>query len=102
VIRGRRLRRGAALLVVLSWLPACTRAVEGTASPGPAAEPLPATADQLEELVVTEVPSGLPRLPDEQLDPPAGEKRLEDIAGYADDPAREREVLEEFGYRYGW
>ena len=27
---------------------------------------------------------------------------MEDVAGYADDPAREREVLEDYGYRYGW
>jgi hypothetical protein len=48
------------------------------------------------------VPSGLPRLPDEELEPPAGAKALDDVADYAEDPARERDVLEGYGYRYGW
>ena len=52
--------------------------------------------------MVTEVPSGLPRLPDDQLEPPAGPKAVDDIADYSDDPARERDVLEQYGYRYGW
>jgi hypothetical protein len=39
---------------------------------------------------------------DEELDPPAGPKRVEDIAGYADDPGRERKVLERYGYHYGY
>ena len=43
-----------------------------------------------------------PGCADDELDPPAGAKRVEDIAGYSDDPAREREVLEDYGYRYGW
>jgi hypothetical protein len=34
--------------------------------------------------------------------PPAGAKRVEDIASYSDDPARERAVLEDYGYRFGW
>jgi hypothetical protein len=62
----------------------------------------PESAGDLEPLIVDEVPSGLPRLPDEDLHPPAGAKRLEDIASYSDDPEREREVLEEYGYRFGW
>ena len=48
------------------------------------------------------MPSGLPRLPDGDVVPPAGAKRVEDIAGYSDDPERERAVLAEYGYRYGW
>jgi len=69
------------------------------AAPAPS---LPARAAELEDLLVEEVPSGLPRLPDEQVRPPAGEKTLEDVAGYADDPAHERAVLEDYGYRFGW
>ena len=66
--RGRRRRR---------------RAAPATATPG-----RPPT--ELGALVVTEVPSGLPRLPDDELDPPAGAKRVDDVADYSDDPARER------------
>jgi hypothetical protein len=96
--------RAAVLLVLLPCLPgtvACERAVDGVAraAPPPA---VPATAQQLGALVVTEVASGLPRLPDDQLQPPAGPKAVDDIADYSDDPARERDVLEGYGYRYGW
>ena len=31
-----------------------------------------------------------------------GRSSVDDIAGYSDDPAREREVLEDYGYRFGW
>jgi hypothetical protein len=62
----------------------------------------PASAAELEALLVTAVPSGLPRLPDDELDPPAGEKSVEDIAGYSVDPGHERTVLKDYGYRYGW
>lgn len=94
---------GVALLAVLpcALLLACARAVEGLPSPGPE-EDLPGAAAELEPLIVTDVPSGLPRLPDDELHPPAGEKGIDDVADYADDPAREREVLEGYGYRYGW
>jgi hypothetical protein len=61
-----------------------------------------APAEELGELILTEVPSGLPRMADHDLTPPAGAKRIEDIAGYSDDPARERAVLRDYGYRYGW
>ena len=40
------------------------------------------------------MPSGLPRLPDDELDPPAAAKTVDDVAGYSDDPQHEREVLE--------
>ena len=105
MIRGRQTRRRAALFAVLPSLLGplgCAMPVDGAASPGPTASDLPSSAEELEELIVTRVPSGLPRVPDDELHPPAGRKRLEDIAHYADDPAREREVLEEFGYRFGW
>jgi hypothetical protein len=103
---GRRPRpfRGAVLLAVLPSLLSllgCTRAVDGVPMPGPEVG-LPESAEELGELIVTEVPSGLVRLPDDEVDPPAGPKQVEDIAGYADDPAREREVLQGYGYRYGW
>jgi hypothetical protein len=96
-------RRAAALL--LAFLPAtlsgCTRAAEGTAEAAQA-DATPATPDELEEMVVPHVPSGLPRVADDHLSPPAGAKTAEDVAGYAEDPHRERAVLEEYGYRYGW
>jgi hypothetical protein len=106
VTPGRRPRpyRVAVLLAVLPSLLSllgCTRAVDGVPTPGPGAD-LPDSAEELGELVVTDVPSGLRRLPDDQFDPPAGPKRVEDIAGYADDPDRERDVLQAYGYRYGW
>jgi hypothetical protein len=105
VTRGRRRSsRGAVLFAVLPCLVSllgCTRAVDGVPTARPV-ESLPASAEELEPLIVTDLPSGLPRLPDEELDPPAGAKRAEDVAGYADDPARERDVLEGYGYRHGW
>jgi hypothetical protein len=105
VIRGRpRPSRGAVLLAVLPCLlvlTGCTRAVDGVPTAAPRG-PLPASAEQLEARLVTMVPSGLPRLADDALEPPAGAKRAADVAGYADDPAREREVLEDYGYRFGW
>ena len=96
-------RSGAAVLFVVAGLASagCTHSVEGTATAAPVTA-VPETAEELEALVVREVPSGLPRLPDHELDPPAGAKTVEDVAGYADDPEREREVLEDYGYRFGW
>jgi hypothetical protein len=75
--------------------------VAGTAAaaPGPA---VPATPAELERLLVEAVPSGLPRLPDTRVRPPAGEKTVEDVAAYARNPARERAVLEDYGFRFGW
>jgi hypothetical protein len=92
-------RGGLALLLAL--LTGCTTPTDGDASAAPAAV-TPDTPQQLEALVVPEVPSGLPRVPDDALSPPAGEKLLEDVAGYAEDAAREREVLDDYGYRFGW
>ncbi|MGK5112133.1 hypothetical protein [Geodermatophilus sp. CPCC 205506] len=101
--RRRPVRRGGAALLVaaLPVLSGCTSAVEGAASAAPA-DPTPSSAALLEELLVTEVPSGLPRVPDEHLTPPAGEKTADDVAEYAADPGRERDVLDDYGYRYGW
>jgi hypothetical protein len=92
---------GAALVAVVLSGSGCGRAVEGVPTAG-AAAPTPENAEDLGELVVPEVPSGLPRLPDGYLHPPAGAKRVEDVAGYATDPGREGEVLEDYGYRFGW
>jgi hypothetical protein len=86
---------------VLVPLTGCEREVTGSASAAPA-PPAPRSAEELEPLLVTAVPSGLPRLPDGEVHPPAGEKTLEDVAAYARDPQREQTVLEEYGYRFGW
>ena len=90
-----------ALLPVLTAAAGCGGEAEDTAAPA-STESGPATPEELERLVVDEVPSGLPRVPDEAIQPPAGAKRVEDVAGYSDDPARERAVLEDYGYRHGW
>lgn len=94
----------AVLLGVLPWvlaLAGCTRAVDGVPAAA-ASTATPASAAELEELVVTEVPSGLPRLADDELHPPAGEKDVEDVAAYSSDPDRDRTVLDDYGYRFGW
>jgi len=90
-----------ALALLLALLTGCTTPTEHDASAAPAAA-TPDTPRELEALVVPEVPSGLPRVPDDALSPPAGEKLLEDVAGYAEDAVREREVLDDYGYRFGW
>lgn len=82
----------------------CSAAVPGTATPVATASvgDLPGDAAGLGDLVLTDVPSGLPRVPDDELDPPAGPKTLDDVAGYADDAQREADVLTDYGYRWGW
>ena len=109
-----RLVRGtvAALLLALAG-PACS----GCAAPadGGAAAPssdasrttsagaaVPASAAELEELLLDEVPSGLPRVPDDELDPPAGEKTVDDVARYGGDAQRQEQVLADYGYQRGW
>jgi hypothetical protein len=102
VIRGRPPRwRDVAVLLCLTSMTGCTRAVDGVPTAEPVVSPV-RSPEELEELIVTEVPSGLPRLDDAELDPPAGLKHVEDIAEYSDDPARELEVLEDYGYLHGW
>ena len=96
--------RVAVLLAVLTCLPTtagCARTVDGRPTAATASA-LPHSAEELSRLVVTDVPSGLPRLPDNELQPPAGAKSVDDIADYSEDPAHERDVLEQYGYRYGW
>jgi len=101
---------GAALVAVLAGLvavlatgcgPAASPAGTGTAG-GSAAASVPASAAELGPLIVTEVPSRLERLPDSALDPPAGAKRLDDVAAYSTDAPHQREVLRGDGYRFGW
>jgi hypothetical protein len=102
VTRGRPARwRGVAVLLGVVALTGCTRAVDGVASAGPVGDSVDSPAE-LEALIVSDVASGMPRLADDELDPPAGAKQVDDIAGYSDDPVREREVLEDYGYRFGW
>ena len=102
---GRR-SRASRIAVLLALLPLLTAAAGcGDEAPDPASGSTPsgpATPEELERLVVEAVPSGLPRMPDAAIQPPAGAKRIEDVAGYSDDPARERAVLEDYGYRHGW
>jgi hypothetical protein len=105
VIRGRPARRGwhavLASAVLVGAALGCGRPVDGVASSAPAPS-TPESPAELEELLVASVPSGLPRLPDDDVTPAAGEKAIEDVAAYADDPAHERRVLEGYGYRFGW
>jgi hypothetical protein len=95
--------RGAAalLLAIVPGVAGCGQPVTSTPRAASTAD-LPDGPEELERLVVTTVPSGLPRLPDQKLSPPAGEKSLDDVASYAPDPHQERGVLEDYGYRYGW
>jgi hypothetical protein len=93
-------RLAAPALLALLTLAGCRHGTQQLAAA--TAERTPASADQLEELLVTAVPSGLPRMPDDRLQPPAGEKSLSDVASYAGDPSREQRVLQRYGYRFGW
>ncbi|WP_448627325.1 DUF7373 family lipoprotein [Geodermatophilus sp. URMC 64] len=90
-----------ALLCAVPLLTGCSRSVAGEATAAPGA-PVPTSPQELAELVVTDVPSGLPRLPDDALTPPAGAKWVSDVAAYARDPHRERDVLADYGFRFGW
>jgi hypothetical protein len=104
VSSGRLTRRNGAvvLLVALACVcGACARAVDGVPTASPAGA-TPDTAADLEAMLVTRVPSGLPRLADDEVRPRAGEKDVGDVAGYSSDPRHEREVLEDYGYRFGW
>jgi hypothetical protein len=93
-----------ALALLLALLTGCATQTGGDASAASAAPAAatPYAPGELEALVLPEVPSSLPRVPDDALSPPAGEKLLEDVAGYAEDAVREREVLGDYGYRFGW
>ncbi|GAB3200815.1 hypothetical protein GCM10027261_33800 [Geodermatophilus arenarius] len=93
-------RLAAVLAGLVSLVPAigCTP-TSATPAPAPAT---PESVEELGELLLDEVPSGLPRIADADLQPPAGAKTVDDVATYSDDPARERAVLREYGYRHGW
>lgn len=95
--------RGAALLIAVPWV--CGAAACGSQAGGEpvvAEAGIPRVVAELEALIVTEVPSGLPRLADDAVHPPAGAKSVDDVAGYSTDPVRERRVLDGYGYRHGW
>jgi hypothetical protein len=91
-----------ALLCATPLLTGCTGptvAGDAAAVPGSAT---PTSPEELEALIVPDVPSGLPRVPDDALSPPAGEKWAADVAAYSRDPEHEREVLAGYGFRFGW
>jgi hypothetical protein len=99
----------AALVAVVTGLvavlggcrPAGPEAAPATTA-APARASVPGSAAELAPLIVSGVPSGLPRLPDAALDPPAGAKGLDDVAAYSTDAPSQREVLRADGYRFGW
>ncbi len=95
---------GPRLLLVGLLLTGCAAGVPGTATPAATASvgDLPDDVAGLGGLVLAEVPADLPLVPDDELDPPAGPKTLDDVAGYADDAEREAGVLTDYGYRWGW
>jgi hypothetical protein len=99
--------RGVVLTALALAVPGCSgcsasgggapRAAVSSSVPAP-----PSATSGLAALLVTEVPSGLPRVPDDELDPPAGRKTIDDVAGYSSDAEHQRQVLEDYGYRWGW
>jgi hypothetical protein len=99
-----RARGTAAALLLLG--PLCGGCAAGDEpSAGASSTPttvVPASAAELESLLVTDVPSGLPLVPDDELDPPAGEKTIDDVARYGEDADEQRAVLEDYGYLRGW
>jgi hypothetical protein len=107
-VTSRLVRRGAsALVLLLAPLCGCTSEapLAGPAAAPPSPSPaivVPSSAAELEALLVEAVPSGLPRVPDDELDPPAGEKTIDDVARYGDDADEQREVLTAYGYLRGW
>jgi len=94
--------------LVLLVAPLCSGCRSADAPAGaPAAVPPsaaagPSSAAGLEELLLDDVPSGLPLVPDDELDPPAGAKTIDDVARYGDDATEQRAVLTDYGYLRGW
>ncbi len=91
--------------VTLLPLTGCSAEVDGVATPVVEASPAAAVPEDvagLGALVLTRVPGGLARVPDAELDPPAGPKTVQDVAGYSHDPDRDAGVLADYGYRWGW
>jgi hypothetical protein len=104
-VTSRLLRTVAAPLLLLVACCGCASPQAPAAVPSGPASPsvaLPVTAAELEALLVDAVPSGLPLVPDDELDPPAGEKTVDDVARYGDDAQEERKVLVDYGYQRGW
>jgi hypothetical protein len=107
-VTGRRLPGAVAALVLLvSPLCAGCSSAEEPSDPPAAASTTPSaagpsSAEQLEALLLDQVPSGLPLVPDDELEPPAGEKTIDDLARYGDDAAEQRAVLSDYGYLRGW
>jgi hypothetical protein len=107
-VTSRLVPRAASVLVLLLG-PLCTgctseaapSAAAASTSPPPGAA-VPSSAAELESLLVDEVPSGLPLVPDDELDPPAGEKTIDDVARYGGDADEQRAVLTDYGYVRGW
>ncbi len=100
-MRGRLL----AVLAACAPLVGCAAPVDGVSSAAAGTSPvadLPGDVDALGDLMLTTVPGGVVPVPDEELDPPAGAKTVEDVAAYSADPDRDAEVLEGYGYRWGW
>ncbi|GAA4747363.1 hypothetical protein GCM10023328_32040 [Modestobacter marinus] len=100
----RRLLRDVTAAALLLAAPVCSGCTATDAAPAPqaATAATPDTPAELEELLVDDVPSGLPRVPDDELEPPAGEKTIDDVARYGEDAQREQEVLADYGYTRGW
>ena len=100
--------RGALLGALVLAVPACTACSasgdgqSGTVAVSSSAAAIPSATSGLAALLLSDVPSGLPRVPDDELDPPAGRKSVQDVAGYAPDAEHQRQVLEDYGYRWGW
>lgn len=100
-MRSRLLSVSAGCLVIAG----CASPVDGTPTAAAGTAPvaaLPADVTALGELLLTAVPGSPVPVPDDELDPPAGPKTVEDVAAYSEDPDGDEAVLEEYGYRWGW
>lgn len=94
-----------AALAAACALTGCASPVPGVPTPAAGSAvvaELPGDVEELGDLVLTEVPGATVPVPDEELDPPAGPKTVQDVAGYSEDPQRDAQVLEDYGYRWGW
>ena len=92
----------ALLLVAAPAMSACTPSGAAPAAGSTPSSALPTDAAGLRSLVLDQVPSQLPRVPDDELDPPAGEKTIDDVARYGDDAQHQEDVLAQYGYQRGW
>ncbi|MCZ2829491.1 hypothetical protein O2W14_11655 [Modestobacter sp. VKM Ac-2986] len=93
----------ALLLLAGPVLAGCSASgAEPPAASGTSSAALPTDGAGLEPLLLDEVPSGRPRVPDDELQPPAGEKTIDDVARYGDDAQHQEDVLGQYGYQRGW